>query len=59
MRAWFDEFKGLTWTLAGTAMVLITLSGPTLRRGLFITVASLSLYLILTVLTNSGEKEDD
>jgi len=58
MRNWFDEFKGLTWTLAGTAMVLITLSGTTLRRGLFITLVALALYLILIVLTDFGEKDE-
>lgn len=58
MRNWFDEFKGLTWTLAGTAMVLITLSGTTLRRGLLITLIALALYFVFAVLTDTGEKDD-
>ncbi len=58
MRDWLNELKGLTWTLGGTAMVLITLSGSTLRRGLLITVVSLGLYLFLTISNQSGEKDE-
>ena len=58
MGKWIDEFKGLTWTLAGTGMVLITLSGGTLKRGMWITVVALSLYLVLIASTQRGEKDD-
>ncbi len=58
MNKWIDEFKGLTWTLAGTGMVLITLSGGTLKRGVWITAVALSLYLILIANTQEGEKDE-
>ncbi len=37
-----------SWTLAGTGMVLITLSGPTLRQALWITGVALVLHSVLT-----------
>ena len=58
MGKWIDEFKGLTWTLAGTGMVLITLSGGTLKRGMWISVVALSLYLVLIASTREGEKDE-
>lgn len=57
MGKWLDEVKALTWTLAGTGMVLITLSGSTLKWGIWISVGSLALYLAVTALTE-GEKDD-
>lgn len=38
-----------TWTLAGTGMVLITLSGPTLRQALWLTGVALVLHSLLTL----------
>jgi hypothetical protein len=40
------ELAGLAWTLGGTGLVLITLSGSTLRAGIWISLASLVLHLI-------------
>lgn len=40
-----DEAPGLAWTLGGTAMVLITLSGETLKWGLWITGAAALVYI--------------
>lgn len=40
------ELAGLAWTLGGTGLVLITLSGRTLTAGIWISVASLVLHLI-------------
>lgn len=40
-----SEASGLAWTLGGTAMVLITLSGETLKWGLWITGVSFAIYL--------------
>lgn len=40
------EISSLAWTLGGTALVLITLSGETLKWGLWITGLSLTLYTL-------------
>jgi hypothetical protein len=40
-----DEAPGLAWTLGGTAMVLITLSGETLKWGLWITSIAAAVYI--------------
>ena len=47
MRKWLDEMSGLVWTLAGTALVLVTLSGSTRRLGLQISIAALVINLVL------------
>jgi len=39
------EIHALTFTLAGTGIVLITLSGQTLKYGIWITLASLVVHL--------------
>lgn len=39
------EIHALTWTLGGTGMVLITLSGDTRKWGIWITVASVVVHL--------------
>jgi hypothetical protein len=39
------ELKGLIWTLAGTGLVLITLSGSTRTTGIWISVAAIVLSL--------------
>lgn len=50
MDKWVEEAHGLVWTLAGTGMVLITLSGPTLKWGVIISLLGLLLHLGLSVL---------
>lgn len=40
------EITALSWTLAGTGLVLITLSGNTKRMGLIISLAGLVVHLI-------------
>jgi hypothetical protein len=40
-----NEIHALTWTLGGTGMVLITLSGNTRDLGIKITIASLIIHL--------------
>jgi len=57
MNKWLGEVKALTWTLAGTGIVLITLSGSTLKWGIWITVAALGLYLGVTALTEEGKDD--
>jgi len=55
----YDEYvpegSKQTWTLAGVGLVLITLSGPTLRQALWLTGVALVLHSILTATT--GEKD--
>ena len=49
MRKFFNFLSDNSWTYAGTGMVLITLSGPTLRSALWITGVTLILHSILTL----------
>ena len=53
MRKWLDEMSGLVWTLAGTALVLVTLSGSTRRLGLQISIAALVINLVLISLKDN------
>ncbi len=46
MKKLINELHALAWTLGGTGMVLITLSGQTLKWGIWITVASLVIHLL-------------
>jgi hypothetical protein len=50
-----SEVKELTWTLGGTGLVLITLSGQTRTFGIQITLVSLALYIVSAVITNMEE----
>lgn len=52
----FKELYALLWTLAGTALVLITLSGPIRNFALWITGITLVLHLIGSAL---GSGDDD
>jgi hypothetical protein len=47
----------LAWTLGGTGMVLITLSGQTLKWGIWITVASLVVHLAGALLKGDDSVE--
>lgn len=54
-----SEFSALGWTLGGTGLVLITLSGDTMKWGLYISIASLVVHLLGVVyshLTEGGEE---
>lgn len=55
MRKWLDEMSGLVWTLAGTALVLVTLSGSTRRLGLQISIAALVINLVLISLKDTDK----
>ena len=44
MKKIWNETTALAWTLGGTGLVLITLSGQTRTYGLWITGASLALH---------------
>lgn len=49
------ELAGLVWTLAGTGLVLITLSGSTRTWGTVISVLALVLYVAALGLGNDEE----
>ena len=51
---WIEEFRGLIWTLAGTALVLITLSGATKTFGLWISGIALTTH-VLSLFINKEE----
>ena len=40
------ELGALSWTLAGTGLVLITLSGSTKRLGIIISLAGLAVHCL-------------
>lgn len=50
-----NEIFALSWTLGGTGLVLITLSGETLKWGLWISGASLVLHMIGAVFFKSDQ----
>jgi hypothetical protein len=52
---WLDEIKGLAWTLAGTGLVLITLTGSTRRLGIIITIVGLAVNLLAVSLKGNDE----
>lgn len=47
MKKLFEEIKSLSWTLGGTGLVLITLSGQTRTYGILISGISLAVYLLM------------
>ena len=51
-----DILDGLNWTVAGTILVLITLSGPTKSQGIQIFVFALLLHLLIAVIKPSDEQ---
>jgi hypothetical protein len=51
-----EDIKGLIWTLAGTALVLITLSGKTQAMGLWISGIAL-VSTIIAMLFSNADKE--
>jgi hypothetical protein len=55
MKKWIDEISALVWTLAGTALVLITLSGDTRRLGWVLSISALVIHLSLI----AAKKGDD
>lgn len=49
------ELLGLIWTLAGTGLVLITLSGSTRTTGIWISIVAIVLSLLNAVLSKDDE----
>lgn len=46
MQRFLEELQGLAWTLAGTGLVLITLSGQVRTYGLWISAVALGTHVI-------------
>jgi hypothetical protein len=53
------ETSALAWTLGGTGMVLITLSGETLKWGLWISGASLLVHMVGALWPERDTEEKD
>ena len=49
------EMHDLTWTLAGSFMVFITLSGPTLNSAIKITVIAAVIHLVGQMIKKDDE----
>ena len=58
IKKFFKETSALSWTLGGTGLVLITLSGPTKVLGLWISVISLVVHF-MGVLFSKDEEETE
>lgn len=52
-----SESHALAWTLAGTALVLITLSGETKTKGLWISGIALGAHLIGVLVKKDEDNE--
>lgn len=52
------ETSALAWTLGGTALVLITLSGATRTIGIWISVVSLAAHLVGVLMSGDDSKEE-
>ena len=51
-----NVLDGLNWTVAGTILVLITLSGPTKTQGIQIFAIALALHLMIAMLNKSDDE---
>lgn len=49
------ESYSLAWTLAGTGLVLITLSGQTRDWGIWISLAALAVHLLAVIFISEDE----
>ena len=49
MKRFLNFLNDNSWTYAGTGMVLITLSGPTLKQALWITGVTLVIHASITL----------
>lgn len=57
IRRLLREVAGLSWTVGGTGLVLITMSGGTLRQGIWISSAALFMHIV-GVIVDLTEKDD-
>jgi hypothetical protein len=51
-----EILDSLNWTVAGTILVLITLSGPTKSQGIQIFVFALLLHIMIAMLKPSDDE---
>lgn len=57
IKKFFKETSALSWTLGGTALVLITLSGTTRAIGIWISAISLVVHFFGVLFSEEEEKE--
>jgi len=55
LRKLWDITADLTWTLVGSVIVLITLSGDTQKIAFYLTVGGLLIHYVYKLTQNSGE----
>jgi len=58
IKKFFKETSALSWTLGGTALVLITLSGPTKVLGLWISAIALVVHFLGVLFSKDEEKPE-
>ena len=58
IKKFFKETSALAWTLGGTGLVLITLSGPTKVLGLWISIVSLVVHFLGVLFSQDKEEEE-
>lgn len=58
IKKFFKETSALSWTLGGTGLVLITLSGPTKVLGLWISVISLVAHFLGVLFSKDKEETE-
>lgn len=58
VRRAIGELGALAWTLGGTGLVLITLSGETLKWGIWISGASLALHALGWIADANSQGDD-
>lgn len=57
IKRFFKESYALIWTIAGTAMVLITMSGDVLRYAIWITAIGIALHFFGLLFIKEGGSE--
>lgn len=55
----WDELTALSWTIAGTVLVLVTLSGATQKIGFWISVIALVVHLFGVFIRFSDETDTE
>lgn len=55
----WEELTALSWTIAGTVLVLVTLSGPTRAIGFWISVIALMFHLFGVFIKFTDKNESD
>jgi len=58
VKRWLQETHALIWTLSGTCLVLITLSGVVLRYAVWISITSVVLHFVGFAFTKDDDDEE-